>query len=225
MSVVIPDYIRVRMNSYNTIIKAIRGICSNIRINFNPSGDGRIEAAIREDEYLQLFKARMETEHPEIQVEIAPPRFWYDVRVGNIPINLKLTTLGTDNCMNKKAVYYSITGNEEYPYASNWNDFWKRICDGPRKVERDQMTEYHYLVINKIDGTFILKAMLDIQNFRPNASNDLQINWKNEFKVQDILSDDPDESVKNLLSVIQTSVRMAHSTSKSFLDADISSAW
>ena len=136
------------MNAYNTIIKAIRGICSNIRINFNNEGDGRIEAAIKESEYLQLFRTRMTEAHPEIQVEIPPPRSWYDVKVGGIPINLKLSTLGTDNCMNKKAVYYTITGHDDYPYASNWNDFWRRIYDGSRKTERVQMTEYHYLVVN-----------------------------------------------------------------------------
>lgn len=215
------------MTSYQNIVKAIRGICSNIRINFNTTGDGRIEAAIKEEEYLQLFKARMVEAHPDIAVEIAPPRFWFDVRVGGIPINLKLTTLGTDNGMNKKAAYYSITGREDYPYSSNWNDFWKRICDGPRKEERVQMTEYHYLVVNKADGDFILKAMLDIQNFRPNACNDLQIDWKKEFKVRDVLTDDPDydDAVKHLLRVVQTSVSMAHATSRSFLEADISSAW
>jgi hypothetical protein len=213
--------------TYQNITKAIRGICSNIRINFNNAGDGRLEAAIKEDEYLQLFKSRMTSAHPDIPVEIAPPRFWYDVRVGGIPINLKLTNGGTDNCMNKKAVYCSLTGLEDFPYATNWNEFWKRICDGPRKEERVHMTEYHYLVVNKANGDFILKAMLDIQNFRSNACNDLQINWKNEFKVRDVLTDDPeyDDAVKNLLSVIQTSVRMAHSTSKSFIEADISSAW
>jgi hypothetical protein len=215
------------MASYSRITGAIRTICSTIRIQFSAGGDGRLSSAVKEDEYLQIFKTKMTESHPDMVVEIAPPRFWYDVRVGGIPINLKLTVLGTDNCMNKKAVYYSLTGKEDYPYASNWNDFWGHILAGPRKAVRDHSTEYHYLVVNKANGDFILKSMLDIQNFRPNACNDLQIDWKKEFKVRDILSDDDsyDETCKSLLETIQTSVRMAHTTSQSFLTADISAAW
>lgn len=215
------------MTSYSRITGAIRTICSTIRIEFSAGGDGRLSSAVKEDEYLQIFKTKMLASHPDIAVEIAPARFWYDVRVGGIPVNLKLTTLGTDNCMNKKAVYYSLTGKEDYPYASNWNDFWARIRDGPRKDVRVQNTEYHYLVVNKADGDFLLKSMLDIQNFRPNACNDLQIDWKKEFKVRDVLSDDDeyDQVCKDLLQTIQTSVRMAHMTSKGFLEADISTAW
>jgi len=215
------------MASYSRITGAIRTICSTIRIEFSAGGDGRLSSAVKEDEYLQIFKTKMLASHPDIVVEIAPARFWYDVRVGGIPVNLKLTTLGTDNCMNKKAVYYSLTSKEDYPYASNWNDFWARIRDGPRKDARDQYTEYHYLVVNKANGDFILKSMLDIQNFRPNACNDLQIDWKKEFKVRDVLSDDDeyDQVCKDLLETIQTSVRMAHMTSKGFLEADISTAW
>ena len=215
------------MASYSSITNAIRTICSTIRIDFAAGGDGRLGSAVKEDEYLQIFKNKMAELHPNMVVEIAPPRFWYDVRVAGIPINLKLTSLGTDNCMNKKAVYYSLTGSEGYPYASNWNDFWARIRDGPRKEMRVQSTEYHYLVVNKADGDFILKSMFDIQNFRPNACNDLQIDWKKEFRVRDVLSEDEDydQVCKSLLETIQTSVRMAHSTSANFLSADISSAW
>ena len=137
------------MASYSSITNAIRTICSTIRIDFAAGGDGRLGSAVKEDEYLQIFKNKMAELHPNMVVEIAPPRFWYDVRVAGIPINLKLTSLGTDNCMNKKAVYYSLTGSEGYPYASNWNDFWARIRDGPRKEMRVQSTEYHYLVVNK----------------------------------------------------------------------------
>ena len=215
------------MTTYSNVVAAIRSVCGTIRINFTNSGDGRLEAALKEDEYLNIFKSKMSDTHPDIVVDIAPPRFWYDVRVAGIPINLKLTTLGTDNCMNKKAVYYSLTGKEDYPYASNWNDFWSRICEGGRKEMRVQNTEYHYLVVNKTDGDFIFKSIIDIQNFRPNACNDLQINWKNEFMVRNVLSDDEcyDDACKNLLEIIQTSVMMAHSTSKNFLDADISGNW
>jgi hypothetical protein len=212
---------------YSDITSAIRTVCSTIHIEFSGGGDGRLSSATKEEEYLQIFKTKMAAAYPAISVEIAPARFWFDVRVGGIPINLKLTTLGTDNCMNKKAVYYSLTGREDYPYASNWNDFWARILDGPRKDMRVQKTEYHYLVVNKSNGDFLLKSMLDIQNFRPNACNDLQIDWKKEFKVREVLSDDDeyDQACKDLLETIQTSVRMAHSTSANFLNADISSAW
>jgi hypothetical protein len=215
------------MTSYSDITSAIRTVCSTIRIEFSGGGDGRLSSATKEAEYFQVFKTKMTELHPDIAIEISKSRDWYDVRVGGIPINLKLTTLGTDNCMNKKAVYYSLTGREDYPYASNWNEFWARIRDGPRKEMRVQNTEYHYLVVNKANGDFILKSILDMQNFRPNASNHLQIAWKKEFKVRDVLSDDDeyDQVCKDLLETIQTSVRMAHSTSANFMNADISSAW
>ena len=140
--------------------------------------------------------------------------------------------------MNKPSIFYSITGDMTYPYSSNWNDFIDRIRaarDAKQiKHRRDKTTEYHYLVKNKITGDVLLKPIFDIHTYVSNPSNDLQINWKNEFIHADYTIDtggggahgDIDEQymkkVEELLLCIQKSVKEMIERSRLFAEANIS---
>jgi hypothetical protein len=129
--------------------------------------------------------------------------------------------------MNKPSIYYSITGSSHYPYSSNWNNFLDKIVEaktaGMIKLKRNKTTEYHYLVKNKITGDVLLKPIFDVHTYVSNASNDLQIHWKNEFDNIAYKTNDDDyiRKVESLLRCVQHSVREMISRTNRFAEADI----
>lgn len=166
----------------------------------------------------------MKEKHPSINVEKQPvERWWWDFRANGIPINLKLTTGGTDNAFNKVAIIYSISGKEVEKRNMNYNQFFKILKECPKKGERDRMTEYHYLVVNKNDEKVLLKSILDIHTFKSNPCNNLQINWYNEFKHIDFVIPDANfkEKIQQLIKTIQSSIKQAIASMNDFANANI----
>jgi hypothetical protein len=187
--------------------------------------DGRIDSAFKEFEFLNEMKRELLYRNPEWNIVISPPRAPYDIMVNSIRINLKLTDCkAPDNCMNKPSIFYSITGNENYPRSSTWNEFLDILVESGVKPQRCRFTEYHYLVKNKLTGNVLLKSIFDIKNYVSNASNILQINWKNEFShyKYHTLDENYLEKVHSLLKCMQKSVKDMIERSVRFADADIS---
>lgn len=210
------------MASYPEIIQAIKDECAKINLIYSSDGDGRITSAVKERVYLNLLEKGLKDNHPSLRFEHQPAdRWWWDFRVNGISINLKLTTGGTDNAFNKVAIIYSISGVELYKKNMNYNQFFKTIKECYKKPERNHMTEYHYLVVNKNTGTVLLKSIFDIHTFKTNPCNDLQINWNNEFKHIDFVSTDLKEKIKELLKTVQASVKQAIEGMKEFANANI----
>jgi hypothetical protein len=193
-------------------------------------GDGRIDSAMKEIPFLNEMKQIIMEEHPSWDIIISPPRAACDIMVNSIRINLKLTDCkSSDNSVNKPSIYYSITGLTNYPYSSNWNDFLEWLYEAKNnkmiKTTRDKSSEYHYLVKNKINGEVLFKSIFDIHTYISNPSNDLQINWKNEFINKDYYTSDENylAKVKTLLQCIQKSVREMIERTKKFAEADFES--
>ena len=212
------------MSTYTDIMKAIRDECAKINISFLSNGDGRITSAVKESEYLNLLEKGLKEHHPSLTFKHQPKeRWWWDLCVNDIPINLKLTTGGTDNAFNKVAIIYSLTGKVVEKRNMNFNQFYKTIKETPKKTERDPMTEYHYLVVNKSDGKILLKSIFDIHSYKSNPCNDLQINWENEFRnlTYTITHDSYNEKVQQLLKTVQTSVKQAVASQIEFANANI----
>jgi hypothetical protein len=212
--------------SYIEIIQAIQNESVKIYIDYPKEGDGRITSSIKEHEYLSLLEKRLKETHPQLEFEMQPrERFWWDFRVNKIPFNLKLTTGGTDNAFNKVAIIYSISGIEIKNKNMNYNKFFKILKEYPKKDTRDRMTEYHYLVINKTNGKVLLKSIFDIHSYKSNPSNDLQIDWSNEFNNIDFVIPDANvkEKIQQLIKTIQISVRKAIEGMIEFSNADIDS--
>ncbi len=210
--------------SYVEIISAIQDECSKINLTYSTEGDGRLTSAVKETEYLSLLEKGLADKYPAMKFEKQPvERWWWDFRVNGIPFNLKLTTGGTDNAFNKVAIIYTISGTEVTKRNMNFNQFFKTLKEYPKKSTRDPMTEYHYLVVNKNDGTLLLKSILDIHTFKSNPCNDLQINWANEFKNIEFRIADTDfkEKIQELLKTVQASVIQAISGMNDFATADI----
>lgn len=215
---------------YNTVITEIRSVAKSISVK-KTDGDGRIDSAIKETPFLNELKRLLMEKHPDWQIVISPPRASCDIMINSIRINLKLTDCkSADNSVNKPSIYYSITGLTTYPYSSNWNEFLDRLTNAKTtnhiKKIRHKPTEYHYLVKNKLTGDVLLKPIFDIHTYVSNASNDLQINWKNEFASSEYHTKDEDyeNKVKSLVKCIQQSVKEMIERTKRFAEANIDDA-
>jgi hypothetical protein len=206
------DYKISNDQEYNNIIYEIKNVAKLINI-IKDQYDGRIDSAIKEIPFLKKLKYILLQKHPDWNIVISPPRAVCDIMINSIRINLKLTDCNTsDNCVNKSSIYYSITGLTTYPYSSNWNEFLDRLVDakytGKIKTVRHKPTEYHYLVKNKLTGDVLCKPIFDIHTYISNASNDLQINWKNEFihLSYETKNNEYLKKVQSLLTCIQKSL-------------------
>ena len=190
--------------------------------------DGRIDSAIQEVPFLREMSAKLLETNPTWDIQISPPRASYDIMINGLQINLKLTDCKTaDNSANKRAIYYSITGHSDYPYSSTWNDFAAKLAEAKAtnriKTARDPMTEYHYLVKNKQTGEVLFKSIFDIHTYISNPSNDLQINWRNEFANAAYHTDDAQyyNKVAELLACVQKSVQAMIRRNSAFAEANI----
>lgn len=214
---------------YDDMIQTILSVAESIGVE-RADGDGRIDSAMKEKPFLAEMKRILQEDHPDWNIVIPPPRAACDIMINSIRINLKLTDCKTsDNSANKPSIFYSITGDPNYPYASNWNEFLDRLAEAKRqnrtKTQREKATEYHYLVKNKQTGEVLLKPIFDIHTYVSNPSNDLQINWKNEFENRAYYTEDADypKKVHSLLVCIQTSVREMMERTRRFAEADMTS--
>jgi hypothetical protein len=212
---------------YNLIILEIISVAKSIGVKKSEC-DGRIDSAMKETPFLNEMKTILNEKHPEWDIVIPPIRASCDIMVNSIRINLKLTDCkSSDNSVNKPSIYYSITGLATYPYSSNWNDFLNKLIESKAKnqikKERYRPTEYHYLVKNKLTGDVLLKPIFDIYNYVSNASNDLQINWKNEFAHSEYRTEEAEylKKVGELLLCIQKSVKEMIERTKKFAEADV----
>ena len=223
--------IKVKMGEeeYKNIISEIQSVAESIEVKKGDC-DGRTDSTIKEKPFLKELKEKLLEKHPDWEVVIYPPRAPCHIMVSSIRINLTLTDCkSSDNSVSKPSIYYSITGLTSYPYSSNWNDFLNRLTDaktrGQIKKQRYKPTEYHYLVINKLTGEVLLKSIFDIHTYVSNASNDLQINWKNEFTYSEYHTEEVDylKKVESLLLCIQKSVKEMIERTKRYAEADLSS--
>ena len=216
----------LKNNMYDDTIKEVFNIAKDIKVApLGKTEDGRIDSAMKETPFLNELKKRLLDSKPTWEVVISPPRASCDIMVNSIRINLKLTDCkSADNSVNKPSIYYSITGLTTYPYSSNWNEFLEKLNEAKTqnniKKVRDKSTEYHYLVKNKINGDTLLKPIFDIHTFVSNPSNDLQINWKNEFINKDYVSTDYINKVHSLLLCIQKSVKDMIEKTRKFAETD-----
>lgn len=209
-------------HTYEETIQAIRTECSHINLRFSTEGDGRMDSAVKETMYLSELEKGLT---PRGFTFVLPKeRFWYDVAINGIPINLKLTGGGTDNAFNKVSVIYTLSAHESEQKNMNFNQWYKLLKELSRKAVRDRSTEYHYLVVDKSNkDRILLKSMLDIHEYKPNPSNDLQINWNVEFDHQEEVTPEGNylEKYKTLIKTVQTSVRRAWAGMKEFAEADV----
>lgn len=209
------------MNSYATTIDAIRSQAAKISLTYSKEGDGRITSAVKESEYLNTLSAALKASNPDFVIVQPQARYWYDIMINDIPINLKLTTGSSDNAFNKQAILFTLTGTPPEKKNMNFNEFWSLLKDGKRKQTRQPQSEYHYLVVDKNSGKFLLKSILDIHSYKTNPCNILQINWNHEFANIDYVCADYAKKTTELLQTVQTSIRQDIAGKTAFATADV----
>lgn len=212
------------MYSYSQLIEMIQKCTESIEIDFSKKIDGRIDSAIKEGEILRQLKENLLKIDSSIDMEIcdAKTRNWYDFAIKNVPFNLKITNGGTDNVFNKQSIFYTLTG-KVCPNNLNFNQWIKIIQETQHKIKRDEWTEYHFLVIDKSSKRVIVKSILDIQTFKTNPCNIMQINWKNEFKNQSYQCEDLKTKITQIFQTIQSSLMKEHQTKCEFIKTDFTS--
>jgi hypothetical protein len=211
--------------SYDAIVRIIRTECSKITIAFSTEGDGRIDSAVKEKEYLDCLETALASYSPPLKVERPKERHWFDVRIEGIAINLKLTTGSTDNAFNKMAIATTLARGRPVRISPNcnFNDFYLFLKECGASNIRNRMSEYHYLVIHKQTGRVMLKSILDIDAFKKNPSNTLQINWAHEFACLESCTptEKTVEKIQQLMATIQSSLRDFWLRSRAFIEGDI----
>ena len=207
--------------TYSEIITAIKEECGNINLTYSKEGDGRITSAVKEKEYLDALETKLNAKY-KFNIIRPKERFWYDIEINGIPINLKLTTGKTDNAFNKSSIVATLScSNPSISQNTNFNKLYDALKNCAKSKERNPSTEYHYLAVHKNTGKILLKSILDIHSYKSNPSNILQINWDNEFKNIDYNCEDFKEKIRELLKTIQTSLKKQFENNKKFIDADI----
>lgn len=207
--------------TYEAIKQAILNSCAKVNITYAKDGDGRLTSAVKEKEYLTQLEQKLKADHPTLVFEHQPvERWWWDFRVNTIPINLKLTTGGTDNAFNKTSVLYTLTGQEDRKNM-NFSEYYMKLKTLPKKTERNYFTEYHYLAVSKETGQILLKSLLDIHTYKTNPCNNIQINWKHEFKNAEYIAPSLKLKVQQLVKAIQACVKQDIESKKMFADANV----
>jgi len=208
--------------SYFEVIQAIKEECGKINITYSKEGDGRIASAVKEKPYLDKLEEGLRSKYPSLKIVRPKERFWYDIQIDTIPINLKLTTGKTDDAFNKRSVVATVgCSDPTISQNTNFNKLYDALKLCAKSKERNRPTEYHYLTIHKKTGAILLKSILDIHSYKPNPSNTLQINWDNEFKQIDYVCGDSRAKIRELLKTVQTSLRKQYENSRKFIEADI----
>ena len=223
------------MFSYSQIRKWITTACQSIKNDFlslpSTQKDGRINSSMNETWYLKKITSYLHQYEPQLNVHCSMSREWYDISVDGIPINLKLTMGGTDNAFNKTSIDYTISGKIPERKKISYNEWMSRLRNefGHMTNVRDFHGEYHFLAIDKIDGKHCFKSMIDIQSYRSNPSNILQICWKSEFDGDDKKSIrhlklvDKREKLLDILSLVQQSLRQDYDSKRDFIDFSLPS--
>jgi hypothetical protein len=208
--------------TYAETIRAIKEESCKINLTYSKEGDGRITSAVKEKPYLDKLESGLKAKYPSFKIIRPKERFWYDIQINDIPINLKLTTGKTDNAFNKRSIVASVSCSDpSISQNTNFNKLYDALKSCVKTKERNPSTEYHYLAVHKNTGTILLKSILDIHSYKSNPSNILQINWNNEFKNIMYSCGDFKAKTRELLKTIQTSLKKQFENSKKFIEADI----
>jgi hypothetical protein len=189
--------------------------------------DGRLNSAMLETPFLSLLTSKIKKKHPLISIEIPPPRHWYDIKIHNIPINLKITNGGTDNVFNKKAILYTLIKNEnmKIPNSMNFSEWYTHIIKYSSNITtlREPFKEYHFLVIHKKSKNILFKSMLDVIHYKSNPSNILQVNWNAEFEMNYNYNynSNTNSRIIDILKIIQKSLISEYNSKQLFIHSNI----
>lgn len=129
----------------------------------NDNEDGRINSSINEKTIINLIKEGFEK-----KVKIPSARYWYDIKINNEPVNIKITSgKSADNISSKKGLYYALTGS-----TKDYMESWPKYLENLKKNICDNEKDYYFIVVDKNNvNNIIFTSLKKIKNLRPNANN------------------------------------------------------
>ena len=161
-----------------------------IKCHENIEGEGRFGSLMDEG----TLKKDLLEEFPNIVFD-QPPRALGDLLFkddeNNLiqPINIKTSLGGTDDAFSKGGFVYALTTlrvdiEKEIPKRMSFQEMKDLIdkyrCDNPMK-------DYWYLCVDKKSCSVFVRGAKQINHWKVNPSNVLQINWKQEKSCDPIL--------------------------------------
>ena len=169
-----------------TIPRQISDICQYLCArNFSLSkltSDGRLNAAINEDEVISVIREKFD-------IIVPRSRAWYDFAIEDgqdfIPVNIKVTdTTHADNLNCKLGLYYALTGRK--PAFQNeiaWLPYFEELH---KNFGYDKTHDYYFLIVNKTDHQDIFCTTLkSLKTLQPNGNNlPFQSRWKDNRVLQ-----------------------------------------
>ena len=154
----------------------------NINISENVQGEGRVASSLDEG---TIKKILFNSKFKDYILDEKPRKFGdmvildYD-GVTRHYVNIKTTIGSTDNCFSKAGIVYTFTDlmDSDIPKSMNFKKMNELIKKHGKDIpERD----YWFLCVNKKNSSEILiRGAKQINCWKSNPSNILQIDWKKE---------------------------------------------
>ena len=138
-------------------------VCDHLRNqDWNLSVDGqdpRIDSAVKATNVVQAIKNANTWSVSLPNVANRNNRSWYNARIDNLYVRVKISRCGSnDNTNAKRAIYWFLTGQDPdltTKVATN------RFFQDMRKNERpDDARDYYYIIVNKLDTSDVFVVSL-----------------------------------------------------------------
>jgi hypothetical protein len=169
-----------------TILYSIQKYLQTNEIHFSDiTGDGRVNSCIDEEVVIHL----LEDEYLK-RVRKPKIRMWYDVLLldymcGWIPVNIKTTTMKTnDNTGNLAMCVFAYTNerlelncNKSYENGKMSEMLFQKLRD--KQYNKTSKKDYYFIVLNKTGSKeIIVNSVLGLSKITPNSNNlPFQVNW------------------------------------------------
>jgi hypothetical protein len=188
------------MQSYSQLCKIILQGC--------PSVTNLVRFSFPLDTTRILEDLKFEWAASGLKTEVPGPGHWFDIRVENIPVQLRVAVVGRDNIFNAPAIYNTLTGKAPTPPLTSLDSLIRGVSDTEWRIKRDLGDEFHYLTFKRSTGEVIFRPLLDLQYVYPHPYNTLQVDWGAEFGRVDSHSPSTRESGARILETCRLSIRL-----------------
>jgi len=112
-----------------------------------------------------------------------PPRWWYDVKICGVPVQIKSSTGRADNFSSKKGILYALTTLTEQEIDSmSANTPWTKFEELLLTKSSDKPRDYNIIALDKKNKKVHHKTLLTLSKLTSNGNNlPFQIPWKHNW--------------------------------------------
>lgn len=177
-----------RLKRLPLVMYKIKKLLKSVEFKFSYyNEDGRINSCIDENNVIHILEEKLGN-----KVKKPKMRMWYDILVfdyicGWIPVNIKTTTMITnDNTGNLAMCVYSYTDEKL--------DITKTYSNGEmstvlieklknKEYNRNSKKDYYFVVLNKKNGDVVINSVNGLTILTPNINNlPFQVKWNKNRK-------------------------------------------